>query len=104
MTETGAVPPPTPAPAAAAAGRAPKAWLPHSILALFLFLPTGIVALVYSLRSRSRWAAGDAPAARVAATKARTWSLGTIVLGGALLGLLLIMGLVYGSADLNNYP
>ena len=43
-------------------------------------------------------------AARVAATRARTWSLSTIVVGLALLGLLLILGLVYGSADLNNYP
>jgi hypothetical protein len=69
-----------------------------------LFLPTGVVALIYSLRSRSAWAAGDVRASRAAATKARTWSLSTIVVGLALLGLLLILGLVYGSADLNNYP
>ncbi len=104
MTETGSPPPPAPPPAAVPAGRRPKAWLPHSILALVLFLPTGLVALVYSLRSRSQWAAGDARAARVAAARARTWSLSTIVVGLALLGLLLILGLVYGSADLNNYP
>ncbi len=104
MTETGSPSPPSPPRAPSPAGRPPKAWLPHSILALVLFLPTGIVALVYSLRCRSRWAAGDVGAARAASTKARTWSLSTIVLGLALLGLVLIMGLVYGSADLNNYP
>ena len=104
MTETGSPQPSSPPPAAAPAGHRPKAWLPHSILALVLFLPTGLVALFYSLRSRSQWAAGDARAARVAATRARTWSLSTIVVGLALLGLVLILGLVYGSADLNNYP
>ncbi len=71
MTETGSPPPPAPPPAAVPAGRRPKAWLPHSILALVLFLPTGLVALVYSLRSRSQWAAGNCAAARVAAARAR---------------------------------
>ena len=104
MTEAGAPPPPSPPSAAAPAPRRPRTWLPHSILAVVLFLPTGLVALYFSLHSRSRWAAGDADGARAAAVRARTWSLSTIVLGLALLGMLLILGLVYNSADLNTYP
>jgi len=98
MTEIQAEPP------AATVPSAPRSWLGSSILALFVFLPTGIVALVYSLRTRSRWAAGDIAAARAASTRARTWSLSTLVVGLALLFLLLVLGLVYGSADVNSSP
>jgi hypothetical protein len=98
MTEAQAQPPATTAPAA------PRSWLGYSILALFVFLPTGIVALVYSLRTRSRWEAGDVAAARASSTRARTWALSTLVVGLALLALVVILGLVYGSNDLNTYP
>ena len=98
MTEAQAQPP------AATVYAAPRSWLGYSIFALFVFFPTGIVALVYALRTRSRWAAGDAAAARAASTKARTWSLSTLVVGLGVLALVVILGLVYGSNDLNTYP
>ena len=98
MTEAQAQPPVATAPAP------PRSWLGSSILALFVFLPTGIVALVFSLRTRSRWAAGDVAGAHRSSTRARTWALSTLVVGLALLALVVILGLVYQSNDLNTYP
>ncbi len=84
--------------------KAPQMWLGTSILALFLLLPGGIVAIFFSLRARSQWAAGEVEASWASSVRARTWALSSVALGVGLLFLLLIVGLVYGSNDLNTYP
>lgn len=71
----------------------PHTWLwPSLLAAIFLFLPLGLVAVIYALRAQSAQAAGDDTAFRAAATIARRWLLAAVVIG-VLLDLLLISAL-----------
>lgn len=60
------------------------------------FLPLGIVAVVYSLRSSRALEAGDEPTARRTARVARRWIVATVVVGlmvdMGLLAVLLVLG------------
>lgn len=60
------------------------------------FLPLGLVAVVYSLRSSRALEAGEEPKARKAARVARRWILTTVIVGvivdGGLLAVLLLLG------------
>lgn len=60
------------------------------------FLPLGLVAVAYSLRSSRALQAGDEPAARRSAVVARRWILATVAVGLVvdlgLLAVLLLLG------------
>jgi len=55
--------------------------LPAVLLTLFCFMPTGIVAIVYALRTNSMAAAGHYEGAAAASGKARLWLIITVVAG-----------------------
>ena len=60
------------------------------------FLPLGLIAVVYSLRSARALEAGDEPTARRSARVARRWILATVIVGLlvdlGLLAVLLLLG------------
>ncbi|HET9671996.1 MAG TPA: CD225/dispanin family protein [Actinomycetota bacterium] len=59
------------------------------LVTLFCFLPTGIVAIVYSSQVSSKLAAGDYAGAVQSSNKAKTWSIVS-----AVIGVVFILGLV----------
>ena len=70
----------------------PNDLLVWSILStIFCCIVTGIVAIVYSSKVNTLWAAGDRAGAQDAARKAKTWNL--VGLGLGLVGF--ILGLLY---------
>jgi serine/threonine protein kinase len=59
----------------------PSHLLRSILLSVFLFLPTGIVALVHSLRARSRMKRNDSKGAAASARHARVWGWITVGIG-----------------------
>jgi hypothetical protein len=78
----------------------PPAYLPRSYLgwsvlsALLFFVPTGIVAIVYSVLVKRRLAAGDWVGAARASRLARTWCLVSVAIG-VMVFLLVATGVVH---------
>ncbi|WP_125773108.1 CD225/dispanin family protein [Antribacter gilvus] len=52
----------------------PRSHLGLALLALVLFAPAGMLAVVHAGQVRRRWRAGDVAGARAAAARARLWS------------------------------
>jgi hypothetical protein len=74
-------------------GTPPPNYLVWAILVtLFCFLPTGIVAIVFSSQVGTKWAAGDAAGALDSSNKARTWCIVSAVVG------VLVSVIVFGIA------
>ncbi|HET9078680.1 MAG TPA: CD225/dispanin family protein [Acidimicrobiales bacterium] len=69
----------TPAPAGAYGG-APPTYFWQALVCLFLFLPTGIAAVAYSLLVTRRAQLGDRNGSVRASQMARLWCLATLVL------------------------
>lgn len=62
------------------------------LVTLFCFLPTGIVAIVYSSQVSTKLAAGDYPGAVESSNKAKTWSIISAVIGVVFLIGILALG------------
>jgi hypothetical protein len=74
----------TSAPAGPAARSTPANYFWQSLACLFLFLPSALVAVVYSTQVNRRVQVGDMAGAVRASRLARTWCLVTVVVFGAL--------------------
>ena len=74
----------TSAPAGPAAPTTPANYFWQSLACLFLFLPSALVAVVYSTQVNRRVQVGDMAGAVRASRLARTWCLVTVVVFGAL--------------------
>ncbi|HAN71864.1 MAG TPA: hypothetical protein DCQ36_09820, partial [Actinobacteria bacterium] len=66
------------------------------LVSILCFLPLGLVAVVYGLRSRRALGAGDPGGARALGRVARRWVIGTLVVGvlidAALVAVLALLG------------
>jgi hypothetical protein len=74
----------TTTPAGAATRGRPANYLWQSLVCLLLFLPSALVAVVYSTQVNRRVELGDMAGAVRASRLARTWCLVTVVVFGAL--------------------
>jgi hypothetical protein len=74
----------TTAPAGAPARTGPANYFWQSLVCLFLFLPSALVAVVYSTQVNRRVQVGDMAGAVRASRLARTWCLVTVIVFGAL--------------------
>lgn len=76
----------------------PKTYLRSSLIgAILFFLPLGVVAVLFSLRARSRLANGDENGAAAAALWARRFMVLTFIFGGAIYLVLITAFLVLGA-------
>lgn len=62
--------------------RSPHSWIAAAIAAIFLCCPlTGLIALLYGIRSRTLWRQGHAKEAYAASARTRLWLLISVVAG-----------------------
>ena len=65
--------------------------------AVLCFLPTGLVAVYFAWKSQQALVAGDRDSAGALARRARRWFIGTVIIGGVLELLLLVVLMVLGA-------
>jgi hypothetical protein len=65
--------------------------------AVLCFLPTGLVAVYFAWKSQQTLVAGDRESAGALARRARRWFIGTVIIGGVLELLLLVVLMVLGA-------
>jgi hypothetical protein len=65
--------------------------------AVLCFLPTGLVAVYFAWKSQLALESGDREAAAAMARRARRWFIGTVIIGGVLELLLLVVLMVLGA-------
>ena len=65
--------------------------------AVLCFLPTGLVAVFFAWKSQQALGAGDLDSAGALARRARRWFIGTVIIGGVLELLLLVVLMVLGA-------
>jgi len=61
------------------------------------FLPTGLVSVYFAWRSQQALESGDRDVAGAMARRARRWFIGTVIIGGILELLLLVVLMVLGA-------
>lgn len=74
------------------------------LVTLFCFLPTGIVAIVYSSQVSSKLAAGDYAGAVEASNKAKTWVIVSAAVGVVWVILIAIFAIGAASTTTFSYP
>ena len=65
--------------------------------AVLCFLPTGLVSVSFAWKSQQALVTGDLDSAGALARRARRWFIGTVIIGGILELLLLVVLMVRGA-------